>query len=373
MIVYLLLTMIYCIEAMEIQEDFTVNPEKVTVLYNYPTAQNKYRTEDLFYTYLKACPAYIWPVIYFCQSNRSDKNNNPYLSLLPLDVQLKILQMHYQANNVFIWHGHLSKEMAQKIATPIFDFPQFTIEKNLNPDSLEYKVYFKQPNVSFTNDLHVKAKTVLSTLISHNAIHPNTSYWEHFIEHQNVPNKNPQTMLLTLKSNIKAVTFSFKYASLIPQQPFCHDLTYTKSLTINNKEIIFDDYVLSCYCINSKLLIAEFIDKEALENLGKRKPPENHRIEIFTYADSGAIEKIHTIDLPLLPFAPTKLFLTLDECNYIDIQPFFCNRRFEVISVYKGCIIIYDKKRDEHSCFTRPNNKYIEYQEITNNKNDLLY
>lgn len=356
MIICFLLTMsIQFIQAMEIEKGFTVSPEKVTLLYRYPEIAKKYNKDPRFNKYYEACPNDILPVTYFCQSNRSDKNTNPYLTLLPLDLQLKILQICSLLKDPFpyVYCGRLSEKMAEEIKNPIFHFKAFSIQNKKQSDPLCYEVSFKPK--FFINELDANAKKVLATLKKNNIIHQDIDYCKIFLEEHNQENTNPNTILLRFLPNIKTLTHPINITPLITHKKNCHEQQPIKNLTINNNKIFSPDYVISSYFIlDDKTLIVEYKSGSNTSAVTNKLLHINHRVEIFKYSNTGDFEKKQTIYLCSVKFFFNNPFLT-------SMKP-TVNKKFNLLTVYKGCIIIHDPISKNYYCFSKPNNKNIEYQ-----------
>ncbi|HTM06636.1 MAG TPA: hypothetical protein VL201_05340 [Patescibacteria group bacterium] len=342
------------------------------------------------------------------------EKNDTFLALLPMDIQLKILEycnLSYSPYNryylfnkhpyAFIFLGFLNHNTVYEIKNKTFHFKDFDVQPKSKNYWHDCKIVFKQDDSN--PDLLVD---------------PTTFYWnlKPEISAQKICTTLEQSGLVRIvkkscnilerdlfeyckekpKNHLCRLAMSYQFFGIpFTITPLFHQKVrhsqrfydYSKQFWIDAKEVMFYDFVKHCFFLKltskSYLIIAELIS--IIEKNGNKQKNfycsrdshdnaflKNHRIEIYIYDENKTEytlkDAIQVIPLPFLRgINKAEENINYEGVPYNDSEKYF---RYIFIDVFRDTFILYDKKRNLHGCFSLPSNKYVIYEDQSKyNKN----
>jgi hypothetical protein len=305
----------------------------------------------------------------FCQSMNTPTQRSPaqlvmkkedtFLALIPRDLQLKILEYcndpdnlyHFRKNSSeFCFKGFLNENSENALKHITFHFKNFDIQL-VKREKFRLKIISKK-------NLDLDPDTIVQTLKENKLIpeSDNVNYWKQQFDSLN--KKNPQNCVIPFQKWQECLLFPFAVTPLFSQELYHyisrHNCSLINEYTISQTNFIFfNEFIKSIhYFINNntaeKIVFVETVNTPYQEEAtGLEDPFENcnatkHSIKIFKLFmnndNKETAEEIQNITLPRMP------------TNRI---------RYNIATIFRGILVLYDKQNKKYPCFALLDNKYL--------------
>lgn len=384
-----------------VDKDFLVRPNFV------PTIQQKYGQKKMasYWDYYKFCNN-LAIIAIFCQSNLTTEKRMPtiivtkgekndlikieicekdvFLSLLPKDVQIKILQFCniddnglYNANFYndlpFVFNGFLNTTSVYDLANKTYHFDDFDVKPLVNETDdfnlqiILHDTQLKEKKLS-AHQVIEQTDKIINTLKTAKLMHNTVHSWGVFVNRQF--NANPKNRIMTFQVFPESLCFPFIDTPLFTQKArryFRHQ-DDIKNIVVKAEKRFFSDVIISCFLFEkdkcTPYIIVELItfcdeimhEPKIVHGTQKKIFLKNHRIEIYQYDDNilkyTSDKACQIIKLPLNYANPLKN-------NKPSVFNSYTNLRFAIIDFFRGSIIVYDRKRKRYACFSLQEDKDI--------------
>jgi hypothetical protein len=355
----------------EDNDTFTVSPDKLELIPS--TLYKKYALgkNSKYFQHSNNLKA----IEIFSQANNEQNN---VLGRLPEDIQLYILEWcNLKKSFIELFKGFLNSESLRLLQNPIFHFKDYDIQVFTNKKRL--KKILKNPE-----DI-LEVDTVMQTFKKNQLLADSVEVSPYKLEKLNKKNKKN---LIPVRYCDAMIGFPFTIMPLFPQQ---HHNYHNGHLISQYLEVeyfkrqykIFNEfqknlsaplnenlYIKSFYCFlvnkkdEEKIFFVELMDETLIgDSLGGQYHDlnaiacQNHCIKIYKSSmndqNKKLIEEIDTIILPVLNQ------VTPENPNPQQDSKPFSNARFDILTIFKGLLILHDKKNNQYPCFAPPNNEHI--------------
>jgi hypothetical protein len=272
--------------------------------------------------------------------------------------------------------GFIKRESLELLLNPIFHFPDFDVQ--ILKKDLQLKVSLRNSNDTFN------AEEIIKILKYNQLLNDDVNIHQHTFDELN--NNNQNNYLITLSSCNKMIGCPFIITPLFPQE---HQAYYNGHLTPKyvqvkyfkhycerfNRFVTFlpislneNLYVKSFYCLLAnercleKIFFVELMDETLTNDTfgGQRHAYDaiacqNHHLKIYkSFLDNKNEEIFEEIDTIYLP--------VLAEISNLNSRPSqdeipFSNARFDIVTIFRGNLVLYDKKLNVYSCFSLSHSK----------------